>query len=75
MVQVGCETREESMTTFIYKCTNCHTSNKTTSPPEDSMLHCMRCGYLTVQYLHAVKHRQPKRKLDAALSAGEGEKK
>ena len=43
------------MTTFIYKCTNCHTLNETSTPPEDSMLQCKKCGYLTVQYFYKVK--------------------
>ena len=59
------------MTVFTYKCTNCHTSNKTQTPPEDNMLHCVRCGYLTVQYFHSVKGKSRFVCKDAAKGASD----
>lgn len=40
---------------FTYRCTNCRTANKTNTPPEDCMLHCTRCGFLTVQAFSKVE--------------------
>ena len=39
---------------FTYQCTNCYTKNKTENPPEDFMLHCSKCGFLTVQTCEGV---------------------
>lgn len=39
---------------FTYKCTNCQQRNETGKPPEDQMLHCRRCGFLTVQVFYEV---------------------
>ena len=40
---------------FIYKCTSCQTRNGVNEPPEDFMVPCWKCGFLTVQTLHRVK--------------------
>lgn len=35
--------------TFTYRCTDCGSKNDTKHPPEDCMLNCSRCGFMTVQ--------------------------
>lgn len=40
---------------FIYKCTNCQARNGVSTPPEDFMVMCWKCGFHTVQTLHRVK--------------------
>ena len=42
-------------TIFTYKCVDCGTKNKTTTPPEDNMLACLRCGFPTVQVCVSMK--------------------
>lgn len=44
-------------TTFTYRCTNCRTTNNSSTPPTDNMIHCTHCGFLTVQTLHVVSSR------------------
>lgn len=53
-------TTPELVTTFLYKCVECGSKNKTNSPPEDCMLYCSRCGFPTVQTCEAVKHQVKK---------------
>jgi hypothetical protein len=36
-------------TLFVYRCTECRDKTKTEFPPEDNVLHCLRCGIQTVQ--------------------------
>lgn len=53
----GCDASPPTLrTTFRYKCTDCGAKNTTDNPPEDCMLHCSKCGHLTVQTCEAVKH-------------------
>lgn len=49
--------RTAKRSVFTYQCTNCQTKNKTDTPPEDCMLHCSRCGFLTVQTCEHVEAR------------------
>jgi DNA-directed RNA polymerase subunit RPC12/RpoP len=56
MTTIGRAKRKQRVV-ITYKCTNCHTSNKTENPPSDSMLHCSKCGFVTVQYVNAAMVR------------------
>lgn len=41
--------------TFVFKCVDCGSKNETPHPPEDNMLACKKCGFMTVQTLVEVK--------------------
>lgn len=45
-------------TVFTFRCIDCHTNNKTEVPPQDSMLHCSRCGFQTVQTCEKVEAKR-----------------